>query len=434
MNTEQQLAAVAPPPPITREVAAPLPSSRVLNGSVVMLLGSVLVSVINFSYNVVVARKLGPADFGNVSAVATLLMMSSALTQSFQLLCAKFVARNESYWAKSRIYRGLMKRAWTVSVLAAVGLVLVQKPIAALLKLPSSQLIVFLAVAVAFLAPMGVKRGGLQGQCQFAPLATTFVLESAIKLMAALVLIYAGYGVFGAVGAIAISVLLAFAFSPVPLSADQGGKAQHCVPASFPEGMQTIVFFVGQVVINNVDILLVKHFFDPQRAGLYAAVALVGRLLYFASWQVVSAMFPVSAASKPDERHWRVLITPLLLVSGMAVLFVVLLVAAPRLIIGVVFGEHFAQAEALFGLYAAGTGIYSLAVVLMTYEMSRKIANTGWLQLVISGLMALLISIFHDSLKQVIVIQICMMVVLLASAVVPFLRSFKWRPRPLEAA
>jgi O-antigen/teichoic acid export membrane protein len=434
MNTEQQLAAVAPHSPITREVAAPLPASRVLNGSVIMLIGSVLVSVINFSYNVVVARKLGPADFGNVSAIATLLMMFSALTQSFQLLCAKFVARNESFWAKSRIYRGLMKRAWTVSVLAAVGLVLLQKPIAALLKLPSTQLIVFLAVAVAFLAPVGVKRGGLQGQCQFTPLATTFVLESAIKLMAAMVLVYVGYGVLGAVGAIAISVVLAFAFSPVPLSADQSGKAQQCIPASIPEGMQTIVFFIGQVVINNVDILLVKHFFDPQRAGLYAAVALVGRLLYFAAWQVVSAMFPISAASKPDERDWRVLITPLLLVFGMSVLFIVLLVAAPRLIIGVVFGEHFAQAEALFGLYAASTGIYSLAVVLMTYEMSRKIANTGWLQLVISGLMALLISIFHDSLKQVILIQICMMVVLLAFAVVPFLRSFKWRPRPLEAA
>jgi hypothetical protein len=144
-------------------------------------------------------------------------------------------------------------------------------------------------------------------------------------------------------------------------------------------------------------------------------------------------MFPVSAASKPDERDWRVLITPLLLVSGMAVMFIVLLVAAPRLIIGVVFGEHFAQAEALFGLYAASTGIYSLAVVLMTYEMSRKIANTGWLQLVISGLMALLISIFHDSLEQVILIQICMMVILLVSAVVPVIRSINWRSRPLEA-
>jgi O-antigen/teichoic acid export membrane protein len=382
---------------------------------------------------VVVARKLGPADFGHVSAIATLLMMASALTQSFQLLCAKFVARNESLWAKSQVYRGLMKRAWMVSILVAVAVVLLREPIASVLKLPTAVLISLLGVAVAFSAPMGVKRGGLQGQYQFAPLATTFVLESAVKLVSALLLVYLGYGVLGAVGAIAISVVLAYAFSPVSLSTNSG-KALDCIPASFPEGIQTTVFFVGQVVVNNIDILLVKYFFDPQRAGLYAAVALVGRLLYFGAWSVVSAMFPISAAAKPGEKDGRVLFTPLLLVFGMSLTFVLLLVLAPKLIIGVVFGENFAQAEALFGLYAASTGIYALSVVLMTYEMSRRIANTGWLQLVISGLLALLISIFHDTLRQVIMVQFVLMIVLLIAVSVPFLRSNNWRTRLSEAA
>ena len=62
--------------------------------------------------------------------------------------------------------------------------------------------------------------------------------------------------------------------------------------------MQAIVFFVGQVIISNIDILMVKHFFRPDVAGLYAAIALVGRLLYFGAWSIVSAMFPVSAESK----------------------------------------------------------------------------------------------------------------------------------------
>jgi O-antigen/teichoic acid export membrane protein len=433
MNSEQQLATLSPTAPLAREIVAPRPASRVLSGSVIMLMGSALVSILNFSYNVVVARKLGPADFGNVSAIATLLMMASALTQSFQLVCAKFVARNESFWAKSKVYRGLMKQAWVISVLAGAGLVFLKDPLVSLLKLPSTTLITFLAVAVAFQAPMGVKRGGLQGQCQFAPLASTFVLESAVKLMSAVVLIYVGYGMLGAVGAIAISVVLAYSFAPVSLSADHTRTGDDCIPASFPEGMQAIVFFVGQVMMNNIDILLVKHFFDAERAGLYAAVALVGRLLYFAAWSVVSAMFPISAASKPDEKDWRVLVTPLLLVLGMSLGFILLLVAAPKLIIGMVFGENFTQAEALFGLYAASTGIYALAVVLMAYEMSRKIANTGWLQLVISGLMALLISIFHDSLEQVIFIQISLMVVLLIAAAVPVLRSINWR-LPLSEA
>ena len=38
--------------------------------------------------------------------------------------------------------------------------------------------------------------------------------------------------------------------------------------------------------------------FPAGRGGLYAAIALVGRLLYFGAWSVVSAMFPVSAESK----------------------------------------------------------------------------------------------------------------------------------------
>ena len=42
---------------------------------------------------------------------------------------------------------------------------------------------------------------------------------------------------------------------------------------------------------------------------LYAAIALVGRLLYFGAWSVVSAMFPVSAETSEERqtpaRCWR---------------------------------------------------------------------------------------------------------------------------------
>ncbi|MCU1285217.1 MAG: hypothetical protein JWO13_1567 [Acidobacteriales bacterium] len=436
MNSESRLATLdAVPDRISSAAFAPIRSSRVLSGSLIMLIGTVFVSILNFSYNVVVARKLGPADFGNVSAIATLLMLASALTQSFQLVCAKFVARNDTFWAKSHVYRGLMKRAWIISALVAVSLILAREPIANLLKLPSSTLIVFLGLAVAFSAPIGVKRGGLQGDCQFTWLASTFIIESATKLTVALLFVYLGYGVMGAVGAIAASVVAAYVFPQVSLSTSRGHSDESClIPASFGEGVQAIVFFTGQVVVNNIDILLVKYFFDPQSAGLYAAVALVGRLLYFAAWSVVSAMFPISAAAKPGEKDKHVLLTPLLLVLAMALGFILLLVAAPKLIISLVFGANFVNAEKLFGLYATGTGIYALAVVLMAYEMSRKIANTGWLQLVISGLLAVMISIFHDTLEQVILIQIVLMTVLLVMVSVPFLRSVEWRDRFREAA
>ncbi|MGH9523954.1 MAG: hypothetical protein ACRD3E_15640, partial [Terriglobales bacterium] len=78
--------------------------SKVLGGSIVMLVGSALVSVLNFAYNVAVARMLGPAGFGHAAVAVTLLMFVSAVTLSFQLVGAKLVARSESLAEKAAVY------------------------------------------------------------------------------------------------------------------------------------------------------------------------------------------------------------------------------------------------------------------------------------------------------------------------------------------
>ena len=80
------------------------------------------------------------------------------------------------------------------------------------------------------------------------------------------------------------------------------------IPASFREGLQAIVFFVGQVIINNFDIVLVKHFFPAAEAGLYAAVALVGRVVNMFAWSVVSTMFPISAGNSFADDGGRTLL------------------------------------------------------------------------------------------------------------------------------
>ena len=414
---------------------APSPSRQglVVGGSMIMLVGTVLVSAFNFGYNVSMARLLGPAQFGHVSAMATLLMLFSAIGLSFQLVCAKFVARNQSNGLATTIYNGLMKRAWLMALAAGCALLAFSLPIAHLLRLPSATLVMVLAIGIAFSVPLGVKRGALQGLCSFAPLSGNFIAESITKLASALVLVYAGYGVNGAVGAISASVIAAFLFTRLSLPARPALNPEEMAPfrVYFQEGMQAIVFFIGQVVINNIDILLVKYYFDAENAGLYAAVALFGRLLYFACWSIVSAMFPVSAASPRDERPSQVLKTPLMLVGGLSAIFIITVTLLPRFVVGLILGQQFAHADELLGIYAAATAIYAISVVLIAYEMSRRIANTGWLQLVISGLTVLGIALFHGSLRQVIVVQIVTMTILLVLVSTPFLseaaRKVRWK-------
>ena len=58
----------------------------------------------------------------------------------------------------------------------------------------------------------------------------------------------------------------------------------------------------------------------------------------------------------------------------------------------------------------------------MAYEMSRRIANTGWIQLIFSGVIVGGICVFHSTLREVVIVQIVLMVVLLAAVSVPFFR------------
>jgi O-antigen/teichoic acid export membrane protein len=396
--------------------------SKLLTGSFIMLAGSALVSLLNFGYNIEVAHLLGPDDFSHAAAAVTLLMLASCINLAFQLVSAKLIARNQDPRAKAAVYQQMARYAWFVGAALTATLFLVRGSLAEYLRMPSAYMIDVLALGMLFYIPLGVRRGAMQGTCQFVRLSLNLAAEACSKFFGAVIFIVLGMGTMGAVFAISFSVFVAFLLP--------NGDAQLRVTpegregGAILEGVQAIIFFVGQVVINNIDILMVKHYFPPSEAGLYAAVALVGRLLYFATWSVTSAMFPISAGATVEREGRRVLAIPLLFVTGLSAVFVLILASFPDLVINVLFGSGFHEVSArvreLLTMNAVATGIYALAVVLITYEMSRRIANTGWFQLAVSLMLVAGVAAFHGSLMEVIVVQQVLRLVLLVGVSVPF--------------
>jgi hypothetical protein len=155
----------------------------------------------------------------------------------------------------------------------------------------------------------------------------------------------------------------------------------------------------------------------------------VGRVVYMLSWSVISSMFPFSARVPNHERDGRtVLSTALLLVILITSLFTLGVWLAPARLWAMVLGSGFSSGlqlhfSSLLVLYAATTGIYSLGVVLMSYEISRKIGNVSWLQLGISAAIIVGIYVFHGTLQNVITVQLVLMMVLLVLVSIPFLRA-----------
>lgn len=399
--------------------------ARILSGSFVLLSGSGLATAINFAYNIAVARFLGPAGFGHATAVYTLLTLISAVTLSFQIVSAKVVAQQHTQEEKGATYRDFHRGAWACGILVALLLLVFQRGIADYLKLPSPVLVALLAIGAAFYVPLGSRRGYIQGAYGFRLLATNLVLEGAVRLGGSLLLIVAGFGVEGVIAANSAAVAVAY-LAAVPKLAP-AVQNQLRLSYALRETFQGMVFFAGQVLINNCDIVLVKHFFPPRTAGLYAAVAMVGRVIFAFSSAVVNTMFPLAAGTRDEERKsLKLLTTSLLLVLTIGSVLAAGLRLMPAALWTSFFGSGFAIAGSyglpyLLALYAVTTVVYSLSVVIITYEMSYKIANTSWIQLAFSGVLIAGICRFHSSLQQVILVQLVLMVLLLVLVALPFL-------------
>ena len=177
------------------------------------------------------------------------------------------------------------------------------------------------------------------------------------------------------------------------------------------ETCQALLFFAGQMLITNFDIVLVKHLFSARMAGLYAAVALVGRVIFSLSSAVVNTMFPlVAGTSEKERKDLRVIATSLLLVVGTGSVLAIGLSRYPH---GC--GRNaLAPASRMTGagnlsdlaaLYAIKSVVYSISVVFIAFEMSHKIANSSVVQLAFTVVLMAGVYEFHSSLLQVILVQ-----------------------------
>ena len=191
--------------------------------------------------------------------------MISAVTLSLQIICAKFVAQQSSPEAKFAVYRGFHAGGWICGILIGTGLLLYQTAITNYLNLPSPILVALLAIGAAFYVPLGSRRGLPQGAHGFSRLAKNLVLEGSVRLGGSFLLILLGLGVKGVIAANAAAIAVAYlAIAP---------KAAARIPNplvlgyALRETLQALVFFSGQVLINNCDIVMVKHFFLPTSGG-----------------------------------------------------------------------------------------------------------------------------------------------------------------------
>jgi O-antigen/teichoic acid export membrane protein len=345
-----------------------------LSGTLILSMTMLGVSAGNYLLNVVLARFLSPAEFGDANVAVNLVLVAAAAAATLQLLSARGGPIDHPTGIATR--RKLMRWAWGVGAAIGIGLVLGSSPLAHMFKTSTPLLFVVIGVGLPVYLAQAVMRGALQGTLRLGRLAVSYAAEATTRVGLALAMLALGFGVMGAAVAISLSFLASAIVARHRVAGDGEGK-QPTASADVAErselaavSIAATVLLVGQVVIANGDVILAKAVMAPEAAGTYAAAAVIGRGLYFLSWSVVHSTFPLVAQAGSALERRKALVRALAMVVGTSVVGVAGLALLGEQLAPLLLGNGYRDATALLVPYAVATALFAVANLVATLDLA----------------------------------------------------------------
>ncbi len=403
--------------------------TRKITPEQLFMLSVLLVNGGNYLYNLVLGRILGPALFADAAVLITFLLVLSFAAMTFQLVTAKFSVLFDNDTLKMFVVR-VYKYAFFVGFLLGVIIIWFAEQLQVLFNTSSSSMFVIFGAGVPLYFLMSVNRGVYQGKKAFKSLSITYQLEMLSRLIITLGIIWL-LDIKSPI-IIALGILLSFGFGLIPFKfsllnfnkeIDLTSEQSKNIRSFF---IITAFYELTQIIINNSDILLVKSYFEPYEAGLYASLALIGRIVYFIAWMFVMLLLPTVVQQNKDGQDTApTLFKYVSYIAGISTLIVVVCLVMPETIITILFGKSYIAMAPLLWQYAIATSMFAISNIFAYYYLSLD----KYIPVIISGVFGLLqivlVVFFHNSLEEVVHVQIIAMFFLLCIQLVFFRISHK---------
>jgi len=165
----------------------------------------------------------------------------------------------------------------------------------------------------------------------------------------------------------------------------------------------------------STDIILARSFLTSYDAGLYSALALLGKIIFFLSGPIGMVMFPLISEYKAKEQNYRkIFLQSLVIVAMVSMLMTVIYFIAPKFIVQMLYGTDYLKAASSLGLFAVFLSLYSLSSIFVNYYLSIKKIIAAGFPLLAAILQIILIFLFHQNIGQIVYVSIMVIGLLLA--------------------
>jgi glycosyltransferase involved in cell wall biosynthesis/O-antigen/teichoic acid export membrane protein len=346
---------------------------------------TLVANAIQLVFTLIFTRLLGTTDYGSLAALISAFLILLVGGQAIQVAAAREVAlRRLGDEAQLAATVGAWTRRLIVATVAAgaAGWIL-RDAIASLVGVPEHPM------AAAAILPTGalwllvsLQRGVLQGLGAYVPVGVSLVLEALGRLVCGLILVLAGAGVTGAFLGSPLTLVLTSAGLGYVMVRRAGHRPGGMVAASLRSLLRGAWAPIGALallaLLQNVDVIIVKHQVGGDRAGAYAAAAVAAKAVIWVAIGIGLQLLPAATRRAADGLDpLPVLRRALAVLAVVAAPALLIFVAAPETVLRLAFGPKFVVAAD--ALPVLGLAMTLLAAAYLTVQYMLALGRTSFL-------------------------------------------------------
>ena len=330
------------------------------------------VNGLNFLFNLLISRLLGPSHYGALGAVLQVLSVLAVPLGAVALAVTQAVVSGAGNGRRS--LRSLTVKATLWGVGAMVSILALSPLMDGFLNLKSPVTDLALAVWVPVAVVGAVLQGALLGELRFVPVAVaTFLGGGALRLASGAVLVWAGFGLGGALAATVIGQVFATAALLVVARREVFATGFDQVRISLRDASLSVAALAGYTTLTGIDTFLARHYLAPVAAGRYAAAAIAGHIALYVPGALLTVAFPrLASANATGTSARKTLIETLGLVTVIGLAAFAVLAGMPGVVVDELFGADYLGAAKVVGIIALASVLLGVIGLLTYFHIARR--------------------------------------------------------------
>jgi len=376
-------------------------TKNLFGGSIILLITINIFNALNYFFHFAMARMLIPADYGVLAALMSILYIFNVPTEAIQTIIAKYSSQESSLGKIKNIIKKSFRKAAKVSFMLILVYLAACLVLTKILDINYSLLaLTGLLIFSVFFLP--ISRGVLQGKKKFKSLGFNMVIEASVKILLAILFVYIGMKVYGAILGVFIGTVCAFVlafpslkevFSSKELKSNTSGIYNYSIPV--------FVTIFAIIIFYSLDVILAKAFFSADLAGQYAMASTLAKIIFFGTVPLSKAMFPISSESHKDKKSsLKILGISLLILTACIAIALTIIWFFPELLVRIFSGNYHPAASGILFYLAISMSLISFTNLILLYKLSINKVKDYAILLIFPLIEIALLSFFHSNLVE----------------------------------